>query len=247
VSTVKSAVSLDGSILSARLSKHPKFGGVFRIDQAENRQLATMSLAPGKTVYGEMIYRIDGEEYRSWDPYRSKLAAAILKGLEENPIRPGSRVLYLGAASGTTVSHVSDIVGPKGVIYAVEFAQRSFRDLVENVCKDRPNIVPIFADARFTLKYRSLVPSVEVLYCDIAQQDQTRIMVENMRTYLKKDGQYLLVVKSRSIDVSKEPADVIKAEAAFLERNGYTVEEKIRLEPFEKDHAMLIGRKKEQE
>jgi fibrillarin-like pre-rRNA processing protein len=247
VGTVNSAVSWGGSILSARLSNHPKFEGVFRIDQAEKRQLATMSLALGKSVYGEMIYRIDGVEYRAWDPYRSKLAAATLKGLEENPIRPGSRVLYLGAASGTTVSHVSDVIGSKGVVYAVEFAQRSFRDLVENVCKDRPNIVPIFADARFPMKYRSLVPSVGVVYCDIAQQDQTRIMVENMRTYLEKGGQYLLVVKSRSIDVSKEPADVIKAEAAFLERNGYTVEEKIRLEPFEKDHAMLRGRKKEQE
>lgn len=247
MSTVKSAVSLDGSILSARLSKHPKFAGVFRINETENRQLVTMSLAPGKSVYGEMTYRIDGAEYRSWDPYRSKLAAATLKGLEENPIKPGSRVLYLGAASGTTVSHVSDIVGSKGVVYAVEFAQRSFRDLVENVSKDRPNTVPIFADARFPMKYRSLVPGVEVVYCDIAQQDQTRILVENLRTYLEKDGQYLLVVKSRSIDVSKEPADVIKAEAAFLERNGYTVDERIRLEPFEKDHAMLRGRKKEQE
>jgi fibrillarin-like pre-rRNA processing protein len=244
---MKSAVSLDGSILSAGLSRHPKFEGVFRINQAENRQLATMSLAPGKIVYGEMTYRIDGEEYRAWDPYRSKLAAAALKGLEENPIRPGSRVLYLGAASGTTVSHVSDIIGTKGVVYAVEFAQRSFRDLVENVCKDRPNIVPIFADARFPTKYRSLVPGVEVVYCDIAQQDQTRILVENMHTYLDKEGQYLLVVKSRSIDVSKDPADVIKGEVGYLERNGYTIDEKIRLEPFEKDHAMLRGRKREKE
>jgi len=244
---MKSAVSLDGSILSGTLSKHPKFEGVFRISQGENRQLATMSLAPGKAVYGEMIYQIDRVEYRTWDPYRSKLAAAILKGLEENPIGPGSRVLYLGAASGTTVSHVSDIVGSKGVVYAVEFAQRSFRDLVENVCKDRPNIVPIFGDARFPMKYRGLVPGVEVVYCDIAQQDQTRIMVENTRTYLERDGQYLLLVKSRSIDVSKEPADVIKAEAAYLERNGYAVDERIRLEPFEKDHAMLRGRKRNQE
>jgi len=244
---MKSAVSLGGSILTERLSKHPKFEGVFRINQGENRQLATMSLAPGKIVYGEMVYRIDGDEYRTWDPYRSKLAAAPVKGLAENPIRPDSRILYLGAASGTTVSHVSDILGPKGVVYAVEFAQRSFRDLVENVCKDRPNIVPIFADARFPMKYRSLVPGVEVVYCDIAQQDQTRILVENLRTYLEKDGQYLLLVKSRSIDVSKDPADVIKAEAAYLERNGYTVDEKIRLEPFEKDHAMFRGRKRKQE
>ena len=201
-------------------------------------------MAPGKVVYGEITHRVEGSEYRTWDPYRSKLAAAIIKGLEVNPIREGSRVLYLGAASGTTVSHVSDIVGPKGFVYSVEFAQRSFRDLVENVCKDRANTVPIFADARLPMKYRSLVPQVDVIYCDIAQQDQTRILVENIRTFLQEEGQYLLLVKSRSIDVSKDPSDVIKTEAAFLERNGYVVEEKIRLEPFEKDHAILRGRKR---
>ena len=42
-------------------------------------------------------------------PFRSKLAAAILGGVENIWMKPGSKVLYLGAASGTTVSHVSDI------------------------------------------------------------------------------------------------------------------------------------------
>src|SRR5438309_12021513 len=93
---MRSAVSLDGSILSGTLSKHPKFEAVFRIRNGENRQLATMSLAPGKTVYGEMIYRIDRAEYRTWDPYRSKLTAAILNGLEENQRGSGSRVPYDG-------------------------------------------------------------------------------------------------------------------------------------------------------
>jgi rRNA 2'-O-methyltransferase fibrillarin len=51
-------------------------------------------------------------EYRVWNPFRSKLGAAILGGVDQIHIKPGAKVLYLGAASGTTVSHVSDIVGP---------------------------------------------------------------------------------------------------------------------------------------
>ena len=47
-----------------------------------------------------------------WNPFRSKLAASIVGGIEAIYMKPGSKVLYLGAASGTTVSHVADLVGP---------------------------------------------------------------------------------------------------------------------------------------
>ncbi len=75
-------------------------------------------MVSGESVYGEKRVSIEsgevGEkiEYRVWNPFRSKLAAAILGGIDQIHIKPGSKVLYLGAASGTTVSHVSDIVGP---------------------------------------------------------------------------------------------------------------------------------------
>ena len=79
--------------------------------------LLTRNLVPGDTVYNEKRITVDGEngekiEYRVWNPFRSKLGAAILGGVDQIHIKPGAKVLYLGAASGTTVSHVSDIVGP---------------------------------------------------------------------------------------------------------------------------------------
>src|SRR5690349_24963955 len=92
---------------------HKKFEGIFLIGKEGAEKLGTRSLAPGKIVYGEEVVKAGDEEYRVWDPFRSKLAAAILKGLHEIPFGDKSRVLYLGAASGTTVSHVSDIVGPE--------------------------------------------------------------------------------------------------------------------------------------
>ena len=85
-------------------------------------------------MYGEKrisseIPGVDGAtqkiEYRIWNPFRSKLAASILSGVDNIHIKPGLKVLYLGAASGTSVSHVSDIVGPEGTVFAVEFSHRS--------------------------------------------------------------------------------------------------------------------------
>jgi rRNA 2'-O-methyltransferase fibrillarin len=106
-------------------------------------------------------------EYRVWNPFRSKLAAAIVGGVENVYIQPGSKVLYLGAASGTTVSHVADLVGPEGAVYAVEFSKRSGRDLV-NMAKKRTNVIPIIEDARHPQKYRMLVPMCDVVFADVA-------------------------------------------------------------------------------
>ncbi|MBS7659825.1 fibrillarin-like rRNA/tRNA 2'-O-methyltransferase, partial [Candidatus Bathyarchaeota archaeon] len=133
---------------------HPKFPQVYQVflDDGSYR-LATRNLAPGRSVYGEKLIKYEGVEYRLWDAFRSKLAAAILKDIKVVPINPGDQVLYLGAASGTTASHVSDIVGEKGYVYCVEFAPRAVRELVNNVCPYRLNMIPILEDARFPERY----------------------------------------------------------------------------------------------
>ncbi len=222
---------------------HAKIEGVYWASLEGDKRPATLNLVPGNTTYGEMTFQAQGKEYRIWDPYRSKLAAAILKGLTQMPIRPGSKVLYLGAASGTTVSHVSDIVAAKGRVYCVEFAQRSFRDLVNNVCSVRQNTTPIFGDARFPAKYRDLVSPVDCIYCDIAQPDQARIIADNMDMFLDPAGGFLLAVKSRSIDVTKSPSEIFRREAQILEERNYKCLEMLRLDPFEGDHCMISGRR----
>ena len=151
--------------------------------------------------------------------------------------------MYLGASSGTTASHVSDIVGEKGLVYCVEFAPRSFRDLVNNVCKERRNMIPLLEDARFPLRYRSIVQRVDTVYSDIAQPDQARILSENLDSYLEPRGEFLMAVKARSIDVSKDPSEVYRNEKLVLENRGYKVVETIKLDPFEKDHCMFYGDK----
>jgi fibrillarin-like pre-rRNA processing protein len=203
------------------------------------KHAATVNLVPGNSVYGEKLVKQDGEEYRLWDPFRSKLAGALKKGLKSLPIRNGTKVLYLGASTGTTVSHVSDIVGNSGIVFAVEPATRVARELIENVASKRKNVVPVLEDARRPSSYFSVFGKVDVVYCDIAQPDQTDIAIANCNAYLKPKGVMLLVVKARSIDVIMDPKAVVIQEAKKLEKAGFAIGQIINLEPFDKDHGMI--------
>ena len=218
---------------------HERFKGVFWIKDAE-KILATKNLAPGVQVYGEKLYRSGTEEYRSWIPYRSKLAAAIMKGLKNMFIEPGTRVLYLGTATGTTSSHVSDVIGKDGVLYGVEFASRVMIQFKQNVSDKRPNVVPIFADARKPGIYAPIVGEVDVIYCDVAQPEQAKLFVANARLMLKDGGHGLLAVKARSIDSVQEPEVVYRREIEILEKNGLKPIEVLSLEPYERDHVMVV-------
>jgi len=217
------------------------FNGVYQITLGGERRLATINLAPTIQVYGERLIKIDGVEYRLWDPYRSKLGAALLKGLKRLPISEGVKVLYLGAGSGTTVSHVSDIVGERGLVYAVEFSPRVMREFIKKVSSFRRNVMPILADARFPSSYLPYVDEVDVIYCDIAQPDQARILSDNADFYLKKGGSIMLAVKARSIDVSRKPVEIFKEEAKVLQNRGFKIESTIKLEPFDRDHVMILS------
>jgi fibrillarin-like pre-rRNA processing protein len=216
--------------------------GIYFIEDGSCRFLATRNLAPGRKVYGEELVEVDGVEFRLWNPTRSKLGAAIVRGLSKNPIRPGVKVLYLGVASGTTCSHVSDIIGESGHVWGVDFAPRPIRDLIDHVARYRKNITPILGDARQPQGYSLQVPKVDTIFADVAQPDQAEIVVKNARVYLKKGGYAMLSIKSRSIDVGILPAEVYGEQVEILKRGGFNVEELLTLDPFEVDHALALAR-----
>jgi fibrillarin-like pre-rRNA processing protein len=200
--------------------------------------IATINLLKGVTLYGEKLISRDGNEYRTWDPFRSKLAAAYIKGLHFAFSNVGN-VLYLGASTGTTVSHLSDIVGQSGKIFAVESSTRVARELISNVSSKRTNVIPIIEDARKPRSYFSIYDKMDLVYCDIAQPDQTTIAIDNCKIYLKEAKPMLLIIKTRSIDVTMSPKNVISQEIKKLESNSFEIKQKIDLEPFDKDHAMI--------
>ena len=226
----------------ASVKEHPSWRGIYIVELEDGSlRIATRNLVPGQRVYGERIFKFEGVEYREWNAYRSKLAAALLKGLIEQPISDGDRILYLGIASGTTASHISDIIGPKGRIYGVEFAPRVMRDLLL-IVRDRKNIFPILGDARFPEKYRHLVEASQGLYADVAQPEQASIVVRNASYFLEDGGYLLLAIKARSIDVTTEPSEVYKKEVDTLRKGGFEIVDVVHLDPFDRDHAMIYAR-----
>jgi fibrillarin-like pre-rRNA processing protein len=208
---------------------------VFILEVDGQKRLATRSDDP-LPVYGERIL----QGCRLWDPFRSKLAALLLKASGRRPVlaRDG-KVLYLGAATGTTVSHISDIVS-EGLVYAVEFSPRSMRDLVR-LCERRKNIIPILADASRPEEYAFLVEPVDIIYQDVAQRNQAEIASRNCARYLLPGGELVLMLKTRSVDVTASPEAVLAAERKNLE--GLDLLEVTHLLPFHQDHWAMQARK----
>lgn len=200
--------------------------------------LATINLVPGQQVYGEKLVEFHGIELRLWNPRRSKLAAAMLNGMKIFPFHDNSRILYLGASTGTTPSHISDIA-PNGMIYCVEFSPRMMRKLVD-LAVIRPNLIPILDDATKPRNYLHLLEKVDLVYSDVAQPNQIEIFTENMRLFLKEGGTGILMLKARSIDVTRNPQEIFKEAKSKLKTAGFKVLEKIDLKPYEKDHMAFV-------
>jgi fibrillarin-like pre-rRNA processing protein len=213
----------------------PAFQGVYQLD----RSFATISFDPGRKVYNERIVKTEGREYRIWDPHRSKLCGAMKNGLKTFPFNPISKVLYLGASTGTTISHLSDILGDSGEIYAVEIAPQCMKSLIA-LSERRQNIIPIHADARQPQEYAE-VGEVDIIYMDVAQPDQDDILIKNAKLFLKSQGIAMIAIKSQSIDVTKDPKLVFDEVVKKLE-TVFEVLEKIKLEPYDKDHLFVVLR-----
>ena len=203
-------------------------------------EVATRNLTPGISVYGEELITEDFE-YRLWNPRRSKLYAAILNGLSSLKIENDYKILYLGASTGTTVSHISDIAY-NGKIYAVEFSPVTAKKLTR-LSRQRPNIYPILADATKPKEYMNIIEKVDFLYCDVAQPTQTELFMKNMNLFSKDDALGMITIKARSIDVIQKPKKIFKQEEKKLKEKGFKIIEKIKLEPYEKDHIAFLVEK----
>ena len=202
----------------------------------QKRRLFTKNLTPGVSVYGERLIRIKGKEYREWVAKKSKLGAALMKGVA-SPFKEESFVLYLGAATGTTVSHISDLV-PRGRVYAIEFAPEPMKKLIL-LAKKRKNIIPIFADANKPESYKHILSKCDIVFQDVAQKNQVEIFIKNCKNYLKRNGTGMLAIKSRSIDVTANPSKVFREVEKKLSPL-FKIEKSTRLEPYEKDHKFYV-------
>jgi len=213
--------------------------GLFKVDDAEKSRLATINATMGKTVYDEDLFKFEGKEYRYWDPYRSKFAAAYLSGMKSLPQIKEKSILYLGVSTGTTASHFSDI-NTDGVIFGIEFSSKVMRKFFR-LSEQRSNLIPILADARKPEEYSSFVLEADLIYQDVAQPDQATIFGRNALEFLRSGGFGIIAIKSQSIDVSLEPEKVFSNQIKELEKDfGLELIEYKTIEPYEKKHAVVV-------
>ncbi len=191
--------------------------------------------ASDEPVYGEKFIEEEGTPFREWNPNRSKAGAAVKKGIKLE-LEQDMEVLYLGAASGTTVSHFSDIL-KEGFIFAVEYSDTVIRELV-HVAEERENIAPILANARNPDEYEDLVDKVDLLFQDISQKDQAEIFIKNAEKYLKEEGVALIAVKAQSISSSRPPEEIFEEVKDKLGKK-FEIKEETLLDPYETDHLFL--------
>jgi len=224
------------------IRNHPKFYNVFISGPQEKLTLYTKNLDVGYRVYGEKLIEYRGEEYREWDPFRSKLAALILENPARNFLSEDFNCLYLGASSGTTISHLSDILR-SSIIYGVEFAERSIRQLIQNT-SSRNNIIPILGDARYPESYaNSIFTKADIIYQDVAQPNQAEIAIHNCNYYLKDDGILILAIKSQSIDSIQKSERIYAKEKKILEKADYNIIESVNIHRYASNHIVLIVKK----
>lgn len=215
-----------------------KFKGIFQLDKGKKSIYFTKTEF-NDAVYGEKIVNQGRELFREFAPINSKLAAVIRQGLDYFNLTEKSLVLYLGASTGTTVSHLSDIV-TKGMIFAVESAPVVARDLVF-LAEKRSNIAPLLADANKPEEYKDIITNVDFLYQDVAQKNQVDIFLKNLE-FLKSGSLAFLAIKARSIDFAKAPEDVFATVEEKLKQR-VKILQKIDISAFQKDHCMFVCKK----
>jgi fibrillarin-like pre-rRNA processing protein len=199
----------------------------------------TESASEAAPLYGERTLHRDGATYRSFEAGRSKLAAALVKGWTGPLPSPGESWLYLGAAGGTTASHVADLVGPAGRVFAIEKSVRPFVRLL-HVAERYPNLLPILGDVRRADDYEGLVPPVDGIYCDLAQPDQAALLLGHVRTFLREGGAVLLALKTASMGRERTPEEH-REDATALLRPTLELRAPVGLEPFHRRHFLLGG------
>jgi fibrillarin-like pre-rRNA processing protein len=216
--------------------------GLYQVRIDQKKRLVTKNKVPGVSVYGERLIKIKNHEYRLWDPHRSKYAAAFLSGMKNLPQIKDQKILYLGVSTGTTPSHFSDILND-GILYGIEFSPKVMRKFYR-LAEQRPNLIPILADARRPEEYSAFVLEVDMIYQDVAQPDQATIFGRNAAEYLKSGGLGVIALKSQSIDVSLEPEEVFSSQMSELEEKfGLIIVENVRIDAYEKKHAVIVVKK----
>ena len=213
---------------------------IFWITIKNKKKLATLNNAGINEAYNEKLTEINGKQYNVWNPYTSKLAAAIVNGMEIFPILEKTKVLYLNTTIEKTLSHISDIIGMNGKIFVVRDMVENSKNFLEKVRNNRVNIFSITRENGVPARFSS-TEMVNVVYVDITQHNETEVAIQNCKNYLRNGGFLMLVVPTKKIDFINNPSKQNLEEMQKLQ-SSFEIIQQINLTDFFKEYSMIIAK-----
>ena len=166
---------------------------IFQLQIGNEEQLATKNLVEGTKTHKEKTVIVNGEEFLEWNPYKSKLAAAIRNGLQILPIIKNSKIVCISPLEESTILHISNIVGNGGSVFVI-IVDKNKKSFLNKLVDTHKNIIPIY-DTVDELSSSSITGKVDALYVDIPESEQIEMIVKKYGSLLKNDGFLMLIVK----------------------------------------------------
>ena len=214
---------------------------IFWVTVRNEKKLATLSNVSTNQDYEENLVEMNGKQYSIWNPYTSKLAAAIINGMEIFPILKKTKILYVDPATEKTVKHISDIVGINGKIFVVRDVMKNSKNFLEQIVKNRSNIFTIVPDKTNPARLTGMTETVDVIYIDIAEHNQTEIAIQNCKNHLRIGGFLMLIVPTKNIDFTSNPSKKNQEERKKLQ-TSFDIIQEINLTDFFKEYSMVIAK-----
>ena len=214
---------------------------IFWVTVRNEKKLATLSNVSTNQDYKENLVEMNGKQYSIWNPYMSKLAAAIINGMEIFPILKKTKILYLDPTSEKTIKHISDIVGINGKIFVVRNIMKNSKNFLEQIAKNRSNIFTIIPDKTNPARLTGMTETVDVIYIDIAEHNQTEIAIQNCKNHLRIGGFLMLIVPTKNIDFANNPSKKNQEERKKLQ-TSFDIIQEINLTDFFKEYSMIIAK-----
>ena len=218
-----------------------KEDAIFWVTVRNEKKLATLSNMSTNQDYKENLVQTNGKRYSIWNPYTSKLAAAIINGMEIFPILKKTKILYVDPATEKTVKHISNIVGINGKIFVVRDVMKNSKNFLEQIVKNRSNIFTIIPDKTNPARLTGMTETVDVIYIDIAEHNQTEIAIQNCKNHLRIGGFLMLIVTTKNIDFANNPSKKNQEERKKLQ-TSFDIIQEINLTDFFKEYSMVIAK-----
>ena len=214
---------------------------IFWVTIRNEKKLATLSNMSTNQDYKENLVEMNGKQHSIWNPYMSKLAAAIINGMEIFPILKKTKILYLDPTSEKTIKHISDIVGINGKIFVVRNIMKNSKNFLEQIAKNRSNIFTIIPDKTNPVRFTGMTETVDVIYIDIAEHNQTESIIQNCKNHLRIGGFLMLIVPTKNIDFANNTSKKNQEERKKLQ-TSFDIIQEINLTDFFKEYSMVIAK-----